>query len=283
MKNASILFACLFAGTAASHAGVVFADDFSYADGTTLSGQAPDVGSGTWTGGSGWQVNGGAVALVGGNDSVYGYFTSVLSAGQTLTLTFTTQAITGFLGSSWAVVSLFDSANTERCYIGDPGGPTTDWTVGGNMGSVTTADSDQANTATFTYKYDTGAWTFSTNGGTYSGTGSAGYAIDHIRIASGGTSDTPAGNMKLDGITVSIEPEVVPELKITEFTRINGTTFRLAWSGGDGTNDVQSSTDLGTWEPLLYDVASPQDITVDTETDLMKFFRVVEPAAPPGP
>lgn len=206
MKTTSLLLATLFAATAAGNAAVVFSDDFSHADSTVLAGQAPDVGAGTWTGGGGWQVNGGALALVGGADSVYGAFTDTLSAGETLTITFTTGSITGFLGSSWAVVSLFDSTS-ELAYIGDPGGPTTYWSMGGSIANVTTTDSGQANTATFSYVFDSGAWSFSTAGGSYNGTGTKEYAIDHIRIASAGTSDSPAGNMKLDGITVTIVPE----------------------------------------------------------------------------
>ena len=205
MKHSTLLFVSLFAGTVTSDAALVFADDFSYANGTALSGQTPDAGSGTWTGGGGWKVSGGAVSLVGGSDSVYGYFTTALSAGHTLTLAFDTQAVTGFLGSSWAVVSLFDTLGGERCYIGDPGGPTTYWTAGGSIVNATTSDSNQANTAILKYVFDTGAWTFSTNGGSYNGTGTPGCAIDHLRIASGGISEN--GNMKLDGITVSIVPD----------------------------------------------------------------------------
>jgi len=205
MRQTIILLIGFFVGTVTSHAAVVLADDFSYANGTILSGQTPTVGAGTWTGGGGWQVNGGAVALVGGNDSVYASFTDALSAGETLNLTFTTLPITGFLGSSWAVLSLFEGAS-EVCYIGDPGGPTTYWTIGGGI-NQTTADSNQGNTATLSYTFDTGAWTFATNGGTFSGTGTAGYAFDHIRIASAGTSDSPAGNMQVDDLAVSIVPE----------------------------------------------------------------------------
>jgi len=280
MKHISLLFVSIFAGSVASDAAVVFADDFSYPDGTTLSGRTPDVGSGTWTGGGGWKVNGDAVSLVGGSDSVYGYFTSALSAGQKLTLVFDTQAVTGFLGSSWAVLSLFDSAGNERCYIGDPGGPNTCWGAGGSIVNATTNDSNQANTATYTYDFDTGAWTFSTNGGSFSGTGAPGVALDHLRIASGGTSDYPAGNMKLGGITISIESTVVPELKVTAFTWLNATTCQLAWSGGDGSNDVEASTDLVAWVPLLHNVASPQNITVNPAIEPKRFFRVVEPASP---
>ena len=208
MKKPVILLVVSFsAGTVIGNAAVVFADDFSYVDGTAVAGQTPQVGAGTWTGGGGWQVNGGAVALVGGSDSIYGYFTTALGAGQVMTITIDTQAITGFLGSSWAVVSLYDNLNNETCYLGDPGGPTTYWGIGGSIANVTTSDSNQANTATFSYAYDTGNWAFSTNGGTYTGTGTAGLALDHLRIASGGTSDTPPGNMKLDDITVSLIPE----------------------------------------------------------------------------
>ena len=279
MKNASLLFVCLFAGTVASDAAVVFADDFSYADGTTLSGQTPDVGSGKWTGTDAWQVNGGALSLAHDGGAIYGYFTSTLVAGQKLTLTFDTQAITGFLGASTAVVSLYDSLGHET-YMGDTGGPTTYWTLGGAIGGVTTSDSNQANKATFTYEFDTGKWTFSTNGGTYSGTGTAGYALDYLRIYSSGTWDPIPGNMKLSDISVSIEQIVAPELKITAFTPINATSYQLAWSGGDGTNDVEESTDLVNWTPLVQNVASPQTITVDTVNQPKRFFRVVEPASP---
>ena len=220
------------------------------------------------------------MSLVGGSDSVYGYFTTALAAGQKLTLTFDTQAIAGFLGSSWAVVSLFDSSGDEKCYIGDPGGPNTCWAAGGSIVNATTTDSNQANTATYTYEFDTGAWTFRTRGGTSRGTGSPGAALDHLRSASGGTSDSPAGNMKLSGITVAIEPTVVPELKITAFTRLDATTYQLAWSGGDGTNDVEVSTDLVDWASLLHNVASPQNIPVNTGSQPKRFFRVVEPASP---
>jgi len=283
MKPTSLLFVCLFAGTVASDAGVVFEDHFDrYTDGTTLNGQTPVAGSGTWTGGGGWKVNDHAVSLVGYSDTVYGYFTSPLAAGQKLTLTFDTQAIDGFLDASWAVVSLYDSLGHET-YIGDPGDPTSpDWIVGGNIAYKQTADTNQANTATFTYEFDTGKWTFSTNGGSYNGTGPAGYALDYLRIGAGGQSDYAgkgvAGNMKLTGIKVSIEPVVVPELKVTAFTRVNATTYQLEWSGGDGTNDVEASTDLVGWTQILYNVASP--ITVDTGGQPTRFFRVVEPATP---
>jgi len=213
MKHTSLLFVCLFAGTAASHATLVFADDFSgYADGTALTGHAPVVGSGTWGGTDAWKVNGGAVSLVdGGGGSVIGYFASPLAAGQKLTLTFDTQAITGFLGSSWAVVSLLDSLDGghERCAIGDPGGDNTTWGMR-IIGDFDTTDSNQANTATFSYVYNTGAWTFSTNGGGYSGAVTPGYALDHLRIASGGYYDHPiAGNMKLSDISVSIDSDTI--------------------------------------------------------------------------
>ena len=86
--------------------------------------------------------------------------------------------------------------------------------------------------------------------------------------------------MKLSGITVAIEPTVVPELKITAFTRLDATTYQLAWSGGDGTNDVEVSTDLVDWASLLHNVASPQNIPVNTGSQPKRFFRVVEPASP---
>lgn len=273
------MVALLFAGSLTCEADSVFADDFDYVDGISLSGQTPAVG-GTWSGGGGWKTDGGAAYLSAGSDSVFGNFTAALSAGQKLTLTFETRAVTGFLGSSWAVVSLFDVDGYERCYIGDPGGPNTTWGLGGYIANVATGDSNQANVAVFTYEYDTGAWTFSTGGGTYQGTGTAGYALSRIRIASGGTSDDPAGNMKIDRISATIEQLGPANLKVTAFTRISPDAFKIFWSGGDGTNDIEESTDLENWMPILTDVSSPQVIPVDTEDQPKRFFRVVEPATP---
>lgn len=279
MRSAIPMMALLFAGSLTCEADSVFADDFDYVDGISLSGQNPAVG-GTWSGGGGWKTDGGAVYLSAGSDSVFGNFTAALSAGQKLTLTFETRAVTGFLGSSWAVVSLFDVDGYERCYIGDPGGPNTTWGLGGYIATVATGDSNQANVAVFTYEYDTGAWTFSTGGGTYQGTGTAGYALSRIRIASGGTSDDPAGNMKIDRISATIEQLGPANLKVTAFTRISPDAFKIFWSGGDGTNDIEESTDLENWMPILTDVSSPQVIPVDTEDQPKRFFRVVEPATP---
>jgi len=209
MKRTSLLFVCLFAGTAASNASLVFADNFSYPDGTTLSGQTPPVGSGKWDGTDAWKVNGGAVSLVDGGGAVLGRFISPLAAGQKLTLTYDTKEISGFLGDSWAPVSLYEGPDNERCYMGDLGGPGTYWAIGGPIlnNTITTNDNSQANTAIFSYVYNTGAWTFSTNAGSYSGTGTPGYALDRLRIASGGTGE--GGNMKLDDITVSIASDTI--------------------------------------------------------------------------
>lgn len=204
MKRTSLLFVCLFAGTVASDAAVVFADDFSYTNGTTLHGQNPDVGSGTWNGGSGWQANDGAVALVGSSDTTFGTFTETLSAGKTLTITFNTLEITGFLGNNWAGVALFNGGN-EAFMFGDTGGPNTDWRV--YPLNVSTGDTNQVNTATFSYVYDTGAWTFHLAASGYStnGTATKEFALNRVRLAGGGV--TEGGNMKLDGITVTIVPE----------------------------------------------------------------------------
>ena len=67
------------------------------------------------------------------------------------------------------------------------------------------------------------------------------------------------------------------ELKITAFTRTSPTTFEIDWIGGDGTNDIEASTDAVHWNPILTDVASPQSVTADPATASPRFFRVVEP------
>lgn len=207
-----ILGAAMAAGSCA--AAVVFQDDFNYAVSTSLNGQTPDVGA-AWSGGSGWVANGsGAVAMVAEGDyTSWGVFTQSLSAGQTLTLAFTTGTAAGFLGNSWVGLALFAGNSDEFAFVGDPGGPNTDWRVAGQV-NVASNDSNQANTATFTYAYDTGDWTFhlSASGFSASGPSTAHKALDRVRLA----GYYPEGvNMQLSDLQVSVVPEpAIPALAV---------------------------------------------------------------------
>ena len=194
--------------TAASQAALVFSDDFDEASPTALAGKAPDLGSGTWTGSS-FQVAGGALATTSGTGGAYGTFTTALSADNTLTLQFST--LDFVFSNDWGGVSLY-SGGGERIFVGDGGGvaANTFWGVFGPgstiVGGGNTGDTTAATTATLTYEYDSGAWTFSTSsGGALSGTAPSGLALNQVRIERGG-----ATNFTLDNLSVDISP-TIPE------------------------------------------------------------------------
>ena len=65
-------------------------------------------------------------------------------------------------------------------------------------------DNTMANHLTLTYAYDTGAWTFTSDSSALSGTGTAGLALNGLRIGNGGN-----GDINLDNLTVDIS--AVPE------------------------------------------------------------------------
>lgn len=186
----------------------VFLDTFSLAPGTSIVGSAPDIG-GVWTG------NGGAgpVAISAANTldtsgdgrTLFSTFTSSLGAGQQLTLSYDTLALGGNnFFSGWAGVSLY-AGGGEKMFTGSPGTPS--WGVdGGDIGGQQGSGNTTAVTsATFTYLYDSGAWTFTTlSGVNMFGTGTAGLALDELRVANGAGAD-----INLDNLTVNISP--VPE------------------------------------------------------------------------
>lgn len=74
-------------------------------------------------------------------------------------------------------------------------------------------------------------------------------------------------------------------LVIESFEQTGATTWNLAWSGGDGSNNIEASVDLTNWTTIATDVASPQVLSSDPDptTGIPKrFFRVVEPASAPN-
>jgi hypothetical protein len=81
--------------------------------------------------------------------------------------------------------------------------------IGGAQGS---GDTQMVNHLILTYAYDTGAWTFTSDNGTLSGTGTAGLALNGLRIGNGGSDGLGHyGDINLDNITVDISPVPVPE------------------------------------------------------------------------
>jgi len=202
-------------------AAVVFADDFSEADGTAIVTKLPDVGQ-AWTG-SGPNIVGGTYDSSGAGRATYGKFTTVLGAGQALTMTYDVLPVGGnnFFsgGGGYAGVSLY-VAGSEQAFTGDLGNNTF-WgvdqaAVGG--GHVST-DATLPATATFNYNYDSGAWSFTTTSGVnLSGIGAAGKAFDEVRIANG-----QGGDIHLDNLSISIN--AVPETSSLALLGLGGFAF----------------------------------------------------------
>ncbi|WP_346187638.1 PEP-CTERM sorting domain-containing protein [Rubritalea halochordaticola] len=193
-----------------AQAAIVFSDDFDNPNGTLLNGKAPDVGDAVWSvtaGAATLDVNAGTLDTSGGGRAAFGAFASALGSGEKLTLTYTTVDPAGTFmgGTGYSGVSLFTGASEdfftgERYNVGE-------WGVQGVAagGQFTSGDSTVATTATFTYIYDTGEWSFVTSAGVdMSGTGTVGKAINRLRIANGNGAD-----IALDGLSVDIS--AIPE------------------------------------------------------------------------
>lgn len=70
---------------------------------------------------------------------------------------------------------------------------------------------------------------------------------------------------------------VAPDLVLTSVALLDPTTLEISWSGGDGSNDIETSTDGTTWTSGPSGVSSPATITVDPGTTTTLLVRVVEP------
>jgi|688.fasta_scaffold295218_2 hypothetical protein len=198
------------------HAQVVFNDTFVAADGTLLDGRSPVTGSA-------WNVTEGASQLVISGGSVdtsnvspgltlaFGGFTQSLSAGKILTLTFNTLTPSSgnFATMGWAGISLYTggSNGNERFFVGSPG-EIESWGIHGSavdrtgMPGVTSP----AQSVSFSYNYDTGAWQYSVGTNSLSGSTTTGLALDTLRI--GADIDNRA-DINVSDVTVEIT--AIPE------------------------------------------------------------------------
>lgn len=197
----------------------VFLDTFSQTPGTALAGSAADIG-GTWFDGNG---SGGDISAEnsfntsGAGRLLFDSFTSTLGAGQVLTLSYDTvsPASTQLYNGCWAGVSLYSgytggNSGSEQMFLGAVS--QTSWGKDGGAigGSEVGGDTVLVNHLILTYAYDTGAWTFTSDGSTLSGIGTANLALNGLRIANGGTDGAGHyGDINLDSLTVDISP--VPE------------------------------------------------------------------------
>ena len=198
------------------HAEVVFNDTFVAADGTLLDGRTPPTGSN-------WNVTEGASQLVINEGSVdtsnvspgltlaFGGFTQSLSAGKILTLTFNTlePASGNFATLGWAGVSLYTGGRdgNERFFVGSPG-EVASWGIHGSAVTSTAMPgvTQAAQSVSFTYNYDTGAWQYWVGTNLLSGSTSAGLDLDTLRI---GADIDNVADINVSDVTVEIT--AIPE------------------------------------------------------------------------
>jgi hypothetical protein len=252
-------------------------EDFTNGDvsGNAILGSTPLVG-GVWQGSAGgatgYGVNqaGNTEATLysaytdGAGASLFSAFTT-LGTGKILTLSFN---LIGFGNGSpsspgYAGVSLYTgfvnsgNAGAETEFVGEPSGAASiglDQAVSGNHN---TGNTNVPTIATFTYVYDTGAWTFTTTGGVnLSGTGPAGKAFNALQVHNGGNG----GNIDLNDLTVDISSVATPTFAAA--TPANG-SYSAAISGNisiqafDGnpatvnTNTIVMNVDGSTVTPAI--------------------------------
>lgn len=223
-----LLAASVLAVNSSQGQTTVFLDTFSQPAGTALNGTAANIG-GTWFDGNG---NGGSVSAENSLDTsgngrlLFNTFTSTLGAGQMITLSYEmvtptpSDEVGGPYNGCWAGVSLYTgevggtSTGTEQMFEGLVS--TTSLGVDGAAFAghgIGSGDTDQANNVlTLTYAYDTGAWTYSSDGGLYtlSGIGTPDLALNGLRVANGGSDGGGHyGDINLTDLTVTIS--AVPE------------------------------------------------------------------------
>ena len=198
MKKMCFLLMAGCMATLVSQGGVVLSDTFSGAAGV-LDGQAPDIGGGNWSGNGNVVVTSSNTVDTVATDyhEAFVDFTDALGAGEVLTLEFDTF---GGLVGAWAGISLYDGGN-ERMFAGQPGALFWGKDGGAIGGQQYGMDNVLNNHLVLTYAYDSGAWTFRSDGYTTNGTGMASLPLDRLRIASGGD-----GFIILDNLSVDISP-----------------------------------------------------------------------------
>lgn len=68
-----------------------------------------------------------------------------------------------------------------------------------------------------------------------------------------------------------------PEVTLTGVDKVDDTTLQISWDGGDGTNNIEVSSDGINWTARRSDVASPATLTINPAAEKTLLIRVVEP------
>src|SRR5882724_13274339 len=174
----------------------VFLDTFSRTVGSAIVGSTPDTGL-VWTAGTSCNISSqNSLDTTGAGRDVRAGFTAALGAGQQLTLTWTNLNLSGndfFNGYAGVdLITGYTGFNTgsQTAFVGHPGGQSS-WGVDGSaLGSHGSGNTTVATIATFTYVYNTGAWTLTTTAGaSLSGTGTANQAYNALRVENGAGGD----------------------------------------------------------------------------------------------
>ena len=211
-------------------ATIVFLD-FTNGDtsGANILGSTPVVGT-TWVG-----TDGGTTFQYGANSAgnaeatttsmytdgsgrtIYSGLTSALGAGKILTVSYNLidfGANWNTNGNGYSGVSLYTGftgtagSGSEQQFIGRPSGDNSIGLDGGTTGHHASGNQSMPTVLTFTYVYDTGAWTLTTVGGVnMSGIGTAHQAFNAVRIANGN-----GGDIDLNDFTVDISSVSTPSL-----------------------------------------------------------------------
>lgn len=253
----------------------VFLDTFSNAPGTAIIGQTPDVGLGALQGNSGGTLTITAnhtLNTVGAARTVYGAFTSALGPGQQLSLSFNVLNFGPIFPNSqgFAGVSLYtnyssfsnNATGNEEAFIGEPNGANQWGLDQATTGALNSGNTNTPATATFTYVYNTGVWTFTTSGGVnMSGTGVSYQAFNALRIANGNGGDIELSNLSVV-ITTNLSTQVggtwtalahSPPVSVNNCLLLSDGT--ILGMDGDGkcaqlTPDSHGSYINGTWKQL---------------------------------
>jgi autotransporter-associated beta strand protein len=182
----------------------VFLETFSLPLGTPLVGSTANVG-GTWTGTGPDIAVTNTYDTAGGSYTAFDTFTSSLGPGEILTLNYDTlvpAAGAGTVFTGWGGVSLFSggSGGTEEVFTGNSGlgawgtdGAGTFWID--RYHQETDGDTQVVNHVTFTYNFNTGAITFTTDNGGYSGVEEAGVVLNALRIGNGAGDQLSISNL----------------------------------------------------------------------------------------
>ncbi len=245
----------------------VFLDTFSQTPGTAVVGSTPDVGGGVWTG-SGPNISPAntydtTIPTASGSYTAFDTFTSALGPGKILTLDYDTlvpSTGTNNVFTGWGGVSLFSggTGGTEEIFTGNSAlgswgtdGAGSFWTD--RFHQETDGDSNVVNHIHFTYNFNTGAITFSTDNGGYSGTEEAGVVLNALRIGNG------AGDqLNIDNLTVDIS--AIPVVTFTAVSPANGSysgsRTNVSLQAIDGsypvnTNTIAMTVDGGTVTPSI--------------------------------